>query len=132
MVSGRVRLNPGARADRFRDAKVEKFHPQIGSVSATAAQEILLFAAPFATVIKNVVLTISQTDPPKETPQTQVFIRFKFADDLEIKFPTRDIINGLNSYFIPEALNRLESGTEVYLTIDKTLSVTYSFDIREP
>lgn len=126
---GRSELDPRARENRFQRTP-ETFHPQSGTLSVLPNAEKLMFVASMDTLIKSLVLTISQADPPSEAPQTQVYIKFKFANNLEIKFPSRDIKDGLNSYLIPRALGRLEIGTEVYISIDKTLDVTYGFDIR--
>ena len=130
MARGRSTLDPNARAARFRDAPVETFHPQSGMVSVVATIEKHLFAAPLDTLIKNLNFTISQTDPPTESPQTTISIKFKFADGLEIKFPTRDIFDGLNSYLIPRELAKVLNGTEILILVSKTIDVTYAFDMR--
>ena len=126
---GRSDLDPTVRAGRF-DNKPEVFSPQSGEVSATIGTEVLMFVAALDTLIKSMTLDISQSNPAPETPQTEVYIKFIFPEGLEIKFPTRDISDGLNSYLIPRALARLEQGTKVYLHISKTMPVIYSFDMR--
>lgn len=127
---GRSDLDPNARAGRFVDAIPETFHPITGEVSVIANAEVLMFVAPLGTLIKSLTLDITQTDPAPESPQTQVYIKFVFPEDLEIKFPLRDIFHGLNFYNIPRDLARLEQGTQIYIQVSKTISVIYAFDMR--